>query len=158
MLHAVFPGTFDPPTFGHLNIIERAAPLFEKLTVLIAENRQKRQLLTPAERLALLTEMLEPWAAVSVALCDSLVVQFMQEQGARVIVRGVRTITDFAYEAEVAAVNRLLNPALETFFMLADTRYGAISSSAVKEIVAFGGDVSGMVAPPVLATLHRKGL
>jgi pantetheine-phosphate adenylyltransferase len=156
MIHAVFPGTFDPPTLGHLNIIERAAPLFGKLTVVIAENRRKTQFLSAAERFTVLSEILEPLPTVSVALWDSLVVQFMKEHGAKVIVRGLRSVTDFSYEAETAAVNRLLASDIETFFMIADPRYSVFSSSAVKEILAFGGEVSGMVAPPVLTLLRNR--
>ena len=158
MIHAVFPGTFDPPTLGHLNIIERAAPLFEKFTVVIAENRGKTQLLLQEERLSLLEQMLKHLPTVSVALCDSLVVQFMKEHCAKVIVRGLRNIKDFSYETEIASVNRLLNPDIETFFMIADPQYSVLSSSAIKEILSFGGDIYGMVAQDVLDMLFSKGL
>ncbi|MDR3205789.1 MAG: pantetheine-phosphate adenylyltransferase [Candidatus Methanoplasma sp.] len=120
MVKAVFPGTFDPPTLGHCNIIERVAPLFGEVVVIIAENRRKAQLFSPAERLDLLTELVAAYPTVSVMLCDSLIVHCMKRIDARVIIRGIRGIADFSYEEEIALVNRLLEPGIETFFITAD--------------------------------------
>jgi pantetheine-phosphate adenylyltransferase len=156
MVKAVFPGTFDPPTQGHCNIIERVAPLFDEVVVIIAENRRKAQLFSPAERLSLLTELVAAYPNVSVMLCDSLIVHCMRAIGARVIIRGIRGIADFSYEEEIALVNRLLEPRIETFFITADPACRALSSSAVKEILSFGGDISALVPPSVKLLLLAR--
>ncbi|MDR1868149.1 MAG: pantetheine-phosphate adenylyltransferase [Treponema sp.] len=156
MIHAVFPGTFDPLTFGHLNIIERAARLFDKLTVIVAENRQKILLFTVEERIVILQKETAIWANVFVERCDSLVVHFMKAHHAKVIVRGLRNSEDFSYEAEIARINRILEPYVETCFLISDPSLSIVSSSAVREILHFGGDISTLVPQAVLLQLQNR--
>lgn len=158
MVKAVFPGSFDPPTFGHLNIVERARGLYEELFVVVAVNRQKSSLFTPEERLALFQELITPYPNVSVHLCDTLIVDFAKKHGCRVLVRGVRTVPDFSYEFEVSLMNKTLDQSIETIFMPTDPRFFVLRSSAIKEVASFGGDLSGMVPPNVARALRAKFL
>jgi pantetheine-phosphate adenylyltransferase len=156
MIKAVFPGSFDPPTFGHLNIIERARGLFDELLVVVAVNRQKTGLFAPEERRDLLLELLGGYSNVSVHLCDSLIVNFAREQGCKVLVRGVRSVPDFSYEFELSIMNRGLNPGVETIFLPTDPRFFVLRSSAIKELATFDGDLSTMVPPNVAAAVKAK--
>lgn len=155
MVKAVFPGSFDPPTFGHLNIIERAHPLFEKLLVVVAENTEKNYLFSAKERLAFMKELTAPWPNVEVHLCDTLVVEFARKQGCKVLLRGVRSVQDFSYEFELSILNKGVGPEIETMLMPTDQRYFVLRSSAIKELASFGGDVSAMVPPIVAEALHK---
>jgi pantetheine-phosphate adenylyltransferase len=154
MVKAVFPGSFDPPTYGHLNIIERARDIFEELHVVVAVNRNKSGLFSPEERRDLLGELLAPWHNVKVHLCESLIVEFARKQGCKVLVRGVRSVPDFSYEFELSIMNKGLDPGIETIFMPTDPKYFVLRSSAIKELASFRGDLSGMV-PPVVAEAVR---
>ncbi|MBL8968390.1 MAG: pantetheine-phosphate adenylyltransferase [Spirochaetaceae bacterium] len=156
MVKAVFPGSFDPPTFGHLNIIERARGIFEELYVVVAVNRQKTGLFSPEERLGLLQELLAPYGNVSVHLCDSLIVNFARDHGCRVLVRGVRSVPDFSYEFELSILNKGLDPGIETIFMPTDPKYFVLRSSAIKELAAFDGDLTNMVPTQVAEAVRRK--
>lgn len=156
MVKAVFPGSFDPPTFGHLDIIERARGIFEELLVVVAVNRQKSGLFSPDERLALLRELLAPYKNVSVHLCDRLVVEFAREAGCSVLVRGVRSVPDFSYEFELSVMNKGLDPGIETIFMPTDPRYFVLRSSAIKELASFHGNLSKMVPQNVATALEAK--
>jgi len=156
MVKAVFPGSFDPPTYGHLNIIERARGIFEELYVVVAVNRDKSYLFSPDERLSLLKDLLKGYPNVSVHLCETLVVEFARKYGCRVLLRGVRSVPDFSYEFELSIMNKGLDPAIETFIIPTDPRYFVLRSSAIKELVAFDGDVSGMVPPSVALALKGR--
>ncbi len=156
MVKAVFPGSFDPPTYGHLNIIDRARGIFEELYVVVAVNRQKTGLFTPGERLALLQELLEPYKNVSVHLSDTLMVNFARSHGCKVLVRGIRSVPDFSYEFELSIMNKGLDPAIETIFMPTDPKYFVLRSSAIKELASFDGDLSAMVPPNVATALRDK--
>lgn len=156
MVKAVFAGSFDPPTFGHLNIMERAKGIFEHLYVVIAVNRNKTGLFSPEERLEMLKKLLAPWPNVSVHLHDRLIVEFAREHGCKVLVRGVRSIHDFSYEFELSIMNKGLGPDIETFFMPTDPRYFVLRSSAIKELASFKGDLSAMVPPAVASALRSK--
>lgn len=156
MVKAVFPGSFDPPTYGHLNIIERARGIFEELYVVVAVNREKSYLFSPDERLSLLKDLLKGYPNVSVHLCDTLIVDFARKFGCRVLLRGVRSVPDFSYEFELSVMNKGLDPAIETFIIPTDPRYFVLRSSAIKELVAFNGDVSGMVPPSVAMALKGR--
>ncbi len=156
MVKAVFPGSFDPPTFGHLNVVERARGIFEELYVVVAVNRQKNYLFSPEERLDLLRELLAPYPNVSVHLCDTLIVDFARTNGCKVLVRGVRSVPDFSYEFEISILNKSLDPSIETFFMPTDPKYFVLRSSAIKELASFDGDLSGMVPPSVVRALKLK--
>ena len=156
MVKAVFPGSFDPPTYGHLNIIERARGIFEELHVVVAVNRNKSYLFSPEERVNLLQSLLRDYTNVSVHACDTLIVEYARKFGCRVLVRGVRSVPDFSYEFELSIMNKGLDQSIETIFMPTDTRYFVLRSSAIKELVALNGDVSGMVPPNVAAALKSK--
>ncbi len=156
MIRAVFPGSFDPPTLGHLDIIERASLLFDELLVLIAANSAKSVLFSPEERAELLREMIVGRPNISVRLCDTLVADFARNEGCAVLVRGVRNPVDYSYEYELSQLYKHLNPALETVLIPADSRFLALSSTAIKELASYGADVSSLVHPLVEAALKRK--
>lgn len=156
MIKAVFPGSFDPPTFGHINIIERARGLFDELLVVVAVNRQKTGFFAPEERRDLLLELLGAYPNVSVHLCDKLIVEFARSNGCKVLVRGVRSVLDFSYEFELSIMNKGLNPGVETIFMPTDPKFFVLRSSAIKELAMFDGDISGMVPPNVAKAVRAK--
>jgi pantetheine-phosphate adenylyltransferase len=156
MLKAAFPGSFDPPTLGHLNIIRRAADIFDELLVVIAENRQKKYLFSAAERVEMLRELAKDRSNVSVMVCDSLIVNLMQKQGIKVLLRGVRGVDDFSYEFELSMMNKTLDPGIETIFMTTDPEYFVLRSSTIKELASFHGNISGMVPPLVARALEGK--
>lgn len=156
MLRAAFPGSFDPPTFGHLNVVERASSIFDELLIVVAVNRQKQYLFSPEERIDIMEELVRPWSNVKVGLCETLIVDYLQKQDIRVLVRGVRGVTDFTYEFDLSMMNRSLNPSIETIFMTTDPRYFVLRSSAIKELASFGGDISAMVPEKVAAMLKTK--
>lgn len=156
MLKATLPGSFDPPTIGHINIIERASYLFDEIVVVVAVNRNKNYLFTPEERVSMICELVKSWKNVSVTTCDILIVEFMKKIDSRLLIRGVRGNNDFAYEFELSMMNKSLNPEIETIFIPADPRYFLIRSSSIKEVASFQGDVSGMVPAAVASELKRK--
>lgn len=156
MLRAAFPGSFDPPTYGHLNVIERARSIFDEVLIIIAVNQDKRYLFDPEERIEMMKEIVKPWSNVSVGLCDTLVVEYALKRDIRVLIRGVRGVTDFSYEFDLSMMNRSLNPSIETIFMTTDPQYFVLRSSAIKELASFGGDVSQMVPPLVVDALKSK--
>ncbi|MDR2662679.1 MAG: pantetheine-phosphate adenylyltransferase [Treponema sp.] len=156
MIKAAFPGSFDPPTLGHVNIIQRSAAIFDEITVIIAENRLKKHLFSAEERLAMVSELVRPWKNVLVALWTGLIVDFLKDRQIPVLIRGVRGEGDFSYEFELSMVNKALNPEIETVFLTTDPRYFVIRSSAIKELAFFGGDTSAMVPPLVEKALKAK--
>lgn len=156
MVKAVFPGSFDPPSFGHLNIIERVQSIFEEVLVVVAVNRQKSGFFTPEERRDLLVELLEPFPTVSVHLCDRLIVEFARERDCKVLLRGVRNVTDFAYEFDLSILNKGLDPGIETMFVATDPRFFVLRSSSIKELASFGGNLSSMVPPSVARAVAEK--
>lgn len=156
MSKAVFPGSFDPPTNGHLNIIQRASKIFDSLEVVIAVNDRKECFFSADERFSLMSELLEGYTNVRVHLWNSLIVDFAQKVGAHVLLRGVRALADFGYEFELAMTNKSLNKRIETIFMPTDPQYFVLRSSAIKEIAAFGGDISSMVPEAVAKAVKLK--
>ncbi len=156
MLKAVFPGTFDPPTNGHLNLIERAAGIFEKLYVVVAVNQAKHCLFSAEERRSMMVGLLQRYRNVEVKLWDRLIVDFAGEYDAKIMLRGVRALADFGYEFELAMTNKGLRPELEIMFMPTDPQYFVLRSSAIKEIAMLGGDVSTMVPPEVINALKNR--
>lgn len=150
MQTVVFPGSFDPPTNGHLNLIERCASIYDKVHVVIAANNQKQYTFSPEERFAMMVELVQPRDNVAVHLWDRLMVEFVHKVGARVMVRGVRALADFNYEFELSMLNKGLDPWVETIFMPTDPQYFVLRSSAIKELARLGGDISTMV-PPLVA-------
>lgn len=156
MRKAVFPGTFDPPTNGHLNLIERAARIFDVLYVVIAVNQEKKCLFSAEERQEMMTDLLRSYENVEVRPWDRLIVEFADRNNARVILRGVRALADFGYEFELAMTNKQLKPELEIMFMPTDPKYFVLRSSAIKEIALYGGDISTMVPPNVASALRTR--
>ena len=149
MAKAIFPGSFDPPTYGHLNIIERVRNIFEEIDVVIAYNKAKKSMFTPEERLSMLTELTSPYENVSVHLWDKLIVDYARNSGANVLLRGIRNSTDFAYEFDLSLMNHNLASQIETLFIPTEPRFVIIKSSSIKELASFGGDISEMVPPLV---------
>ncbi|MBQ7158574.1 MAG: pantetheine-phosphate adenylyltransferase [Treponema sp.] len=155
MTTAVFPGSFDPPTYGHLNIIERASKLFDSVDVVIAVNPKKHSLFTADERLSLIKQLTKDFENVTVHEWEGLVVNYAKKNGANILLRGIRNTNDFAYEFDLSLMNHTLNADIETLFIPTEQKYSIIKSSAIKELAWFGGDISGMV-PPIVAEEMRK--
>ena len=151
---AVYSGTFDPITLGHIDVVRRAAGLFDHLVIAIAVAHHKKTLFSLEARVKLAGAATESIANVSVFPFDGLIMDFCTAQGACAVVRGIRNLTDFDYEAQMAAMNRKLQPQIETVFLLPDAPLQCISSTLVREISKLGGDVGQMVSPDVLAALQ----
>ena len=157
----LYPGTFDPVTLGHIDIIKRAVKLVDHLVIGVANNPSKSQAFSIEERIAMLRGETAPLAGdgratIAVETFDTLLTHFAKEIGANVIIRGLRAVSDFEYEFQMVGMNQRLAPDIETVFLMADPRHQAIASRLVKEIAAFGGDVSGLVSKPVLKQVKKK--
>ena len=157
----LYPGTFDPVTLGHIDIIKRAVKLVDHLIIGIANNPSKSQLFTTEERVAMVRRETAPLAGdgratITVETFDSLLIQFARQAGARVIIRGLRAVSDFEYEFQMVGMNQRLDAEIETVFLMADPRHQAIASRLVKEIAAFGGDVSPFTTQAVAAELKKR--
>jgi len=153
---AVYPGTFDPVTNGHLDLVERGRRLFDRFILAILENRDKRPMFTIPERAAMLREATVGLDNVEVEAFDGLLVHYARRVGAAVIVRGIRAVTDFDYELQMAMMNRRLASSVETLFLVPSEEYSYVSSRLVREIAVLGGDLSGLVPPPVAAALRAR--
>jgi pantetheine-phosphate adenylyltransferase len=153
---ALYPGTFDPPTNGHVDLIQRGSKLFEHLTVGILKNPVKNPLFTVEERVEMLSEATRNLDNVSVATFDGLMVDFARQLGAMAVLRGIRAISDYEHEFQMALMNRRLAPEIETVFLQPAGRYSYISSRMLKEVFSFGGDVTGLVPPNVLKRLRSR--
>lgn len=153
---AVYPGSFDPVTFGHLDIIRRAAKQYDTLIVAVLNNTTKRPLFSVEERTSLLLEVTKDLPNVKIDSFRDLLVRYMRSQQAQVIVRGIRSVTDFEYELQMASTNRQLDEGIETIFMMTNPKYSYLSSSIVKEIAKFDGAVQDLVPPAVEAALRGK--
>jgi pantetheine-phosphate adenylyltransferase len=153
---AVYPGSFDPPTYGHLDIIERSSRVFSRVIVAVALNIRKNILFTPAERKAMLRKLTRQWGNVEVTEFRGLLVDFARDQGAHIVVRGLRAISDFEYEYQMAHMNRKLAPDIDTVIMMTGERHSSISSNIVKEIAMFGGKIDDLVPPLVRDIVFKK--
>jgi pantetheine-phosphate adenylyltransferase len=153
---AIYPGTFDPITKGHVDLVERATRMFDRVIVAIAENRNKGPLFSLEARVAMARESLRELPCIEVLGFDTLLVEFARTTGSQVILRGLRAVSDFEFEFQLAGMNRHLGPELETVFLTPSERYAFISSSLIREIAKFGGDVSAFVPEPVRLELARK--
>jgi pantetheine-phosphate adenylyltransferase len=153
---ALYPGTFDPPTNGHVDLIQRGARVFDRLTVAILNNPVKNPLFTVEERVEMLKEATRALENVSVATFNGLMVEFARQEGATAVLRGIRAISDYEYEFQMALMNRRLAPEIETVFLQPAGRYSFVSSRMVKEVFSFGGDVSGLVPANVLKRLRGR--
>jgi pantetheine-phosphate adenylyltransferase len=153
---AVYAGTFDPITYGHVDLVQRAASIFDRIIVAIAASAAKKPLLSLEERVGLTADVLKNHKNVEVAGFDSLLLDFVKMHEANVILRGLRTVTDFDYEFQLASMNRHLNPEIESIFLMPAENYMYISSSLVREIASLGGDVSAFVPDQVAKALKIK--
>ncbi|MCG7407549.1 pantetheine-phosphate adenylyltransferase [Paenibacillus sp. ACRRX] len=153
---AVYPGSFDPVTLGHLDIIERAAKQFDRVIVAVLNNLSKKPLFTVEERKELMKETTAHLPNVEIDSFRDLLVNYMDQKQAHVIVRGIRTVTDFEYELQMASTNQKLNPRIETIFMMTNPKYSYLSSSMVKEIARFRGSVVDLVTPEVESAMRSK--
>ncbi len=153
---AVYPGTFDPITNGHLDVIKRALKIFDRLIVLVAHHPEKNTLFSVEERLEMIKEVLKDMKNVEVDAYDGLLVDYVKKKNAIAIIRGMRAVSDFEFEFQMALMNRHLYPDIEILFLFPDERYTYLSSSLIKEVISLGGDVSSFVPPSVLERLRRK--
>jgi pantetheine-phosphate adenylyltransferase len=153
---AIYPGSFDPLTNGHVDIILRGARLFDRILVAVLVNADKRPMFEPAERVAMVREVFKEYPNVEVDTFGGLLVDYAREKRATVLVRGMRAVSDFEYEFQMALMNRHLEPALETVFMMPAEQYTYLSSRLIKEVVSLGGDVHGLVPPLVEARLRER--
>jgi pantetheine-phosphate adenylyltransferase len=156
MIKAVYPGTFDPLTRGHEDLVRRAAKLFDKLVLAIADSKAKRPYFTLEERIAMAREVLGDMKNVEVVGFSTLLTDFVKKQGARVVLRGLRAVSDFEYEFQLAGMNRNLYPEMETIFLTPSEQHMFISATLVREIAALGGDVAEFVHPLVAKKLKAK--
>jgi pantetheine-phosphate adenylyltransferase len=155
MRHCIYPGTFDPITCGHLDVLSRAARLFDRVTVAIAENPGKDPLFSPEERLAMILPNVASLKNVRVTTFGGLLVDFAMEQKADAIIRGLRALSDFEFEFNMALMNRHLQPKIETIFVMPNEQYSYTSSSLVKQVARYGGQVGHFVPPNVARALNK---
>lgn len=153
---AIYPGSFDPPTNGHLDLIARGSRLFDHLVVAILNNPQKQPLFTAEERAEMLTEATRAFGNVTVATFDGLMVDFARQQGVQAVLRGIRAISDYEYEFQMALMNRRLAPELETVFLQPAGRYSFVSSRLVKDVFRSGGSIEGLVPSSVITRLRQR--
>jgi pantetheine-phosphate adenylyltransferase len=154
---AVYPGTFNPITNGHTDLVERASRLFDRIIVAIGSNRQKSVALTTDKRVLLASEVLAHLDNVEVCAFDSLLTEFVKQRGANIILRGLRTVADFEYEFQLVGMNRVLDPEIETVFLAPAEHLSYISSTLVREIASYGGDISKFVHPAVARAMMDSG-
>lgn len=153
---AIYPGSFDPITNGHLDLIQRGSRLFDRLIVSILRNQSKSPLLSVEERMEMLREVVQGYANVEVDSFNGLVVDYAEKRQAQVLLRGIRAISDYEYELQTALMNRRLRPELETVFLLSNEAHSFISSRLVKEVFSLGGNITGLVPPAVERRLQRQ--
>jgi pantetheine-phosphate adenylyltransferase len=153
---ALYPGSFDPITNGHLDLIERGSALFDKLTVAVLRNDEKEALFSVADRIEMLTEVVQGFPNVEVGSFDGLLVEYAAHCGASVILRGIRAVSDYEYELQMALMNRRLRPDIETVFLMASEAHSFLSSKLVKEVIRLGGKITGLVPPSIEGRLRKR--
>ena len=156
MKSAIYAGTFDPMTLGHLDLVERAAKLFERLVIAVTAQSRKSLLFNAEERVAMVREVTKKYPNVEVESFEGLLMDYARSKGIHVVVRGLRAFSDFEFEFQMALTNRKMAPDIETIFLMPNEDYSYVSSSTVREVAQFGGDVSNFVAPPVQRALAKK--
>ena len=156
MRRAIYPGSFDPVTFGHLDIIKRSAGMFDEIIVAVLQNSQKISLFNADVRVTILEDLLSDLDNVKVEAFDGLLVDFARKKEARTIVRGLRAVTDFEYELQIAQTNKVQYPDLDTVFLVTDLNYSYLSSSIVKEFASFGGDISKFVPASIIPLIEAE--
>lgn len=153
---AIYPGSFDPFTLGHLDIVERSAKIADELIVAVLRNSAKNPLFSIGERVSMIKELVSHLPNVRVDSFDGLTAEYAKAQGATIIVRGLRAVTDFEYELQIAQTNRVINPGIDTVFLTTNLSYSYISSTIVKEVASYGGDISRFVPEPVIEQVYQK--
>ena len=153
---AICPGSFDPPTNGHLNIIERGLNIFDRLIVAVAVNAAKQPIFSGAERVALLREIFKDQPKIEIDHFEGLLVSYAKQRGVRTILRGIRNIADYDLEFQMALANKAMYPELETLFMMTEGRYTYLSSTIIKDVIRYGGNASEMIHPMVEKKLQEK--
>lgn len=153
---AIYPGSFDPITNGHVDIIKRALQIFDKILIAVLENPQKKPLFTTKERMNMIKEIFANRKDVEVKAFHGLLVEFVKKNDAKIVIRGLRAISDFEYEFQMALMNRKLNPEIETFFMMPNVKYSFLSSNLVKEVFMLGGCLKDLVPKQVEKKLREK--
>ncbi|MDE7436200.1 MAG: pantetheine-phosphate adenylyltransferase [Lachnospiraceae bacterium] len=156
MKRGIYPGSFDPVTNGHVDMIERAAKIVDHLEVGVLNNRAKNPLFSVDERVSMLKEITKDMPNVSVSSFDGLLVDYMEEIGASIIVRGLRAVTDFEYELQIAQTNHRVNPNIDTLFLTTNIQYSYLSSTMVKEFASYGGDISHFVPLQFIDRIYEK--
>lgn len=156
MKTCIYPGSFDPITYGHIDIIDRASKIADKLIVAVLNNHDKKSLFTVDERVEMIKESIKGYDNVEVESFDGLLVDYAKSKNAKIVIRGLRAVTDFEYELQMAQTNRELENDIDTVFLLTNLKYSYLSSSIVKQVASFDGDVSKFVTPQVADRLKKK--
>jgi len=156
MKKAIYPGSFDPPTFGHLDMIKRSAQMVDELNVAVLKNNAKNPLFSVEERVTMLRELTHQFSNVTVGVFEGLTAEYARQVGATVIVRGLRAVTDFEYELQIAQTNHVLNESIDTMFLVSNLRYSYLSSTIVKEVASYGGDISNFVPESIIDKIYKK--
>ncbi len=153
---AIYPGSFDPPTFGHLDIIERSAKMFDQLNVAVLRNNAKNPLFSIEERVSMMEELTQHLPNVTVSSFDGLTVDYAKQIGATIVVRGLRAVTDFEYELQIAQTNHALSAEVDTIFLTTNLMYSYVSSTIVKEVASYGGDITKFVPEWMIDKIYQK--
>ena len=156
MKKAIYPGSFDPVTFGHLDIIERSSKIFDEIVVAVLNNSQKNSLFSADERVTMIRDLVKKYPNVSVVSFEGLTVDFAKEINANIVIRGLRAVTDFEYELQIAQVNHVENSDLETVFLTTALNYSYLSSSVVREFASYGGDIHKFVPEEIIPLIMEK--
>ncbi|MCC8017514.1 MAG: pantetheine-phosphate adenylyltransferase [Lachnospiraceae bacterium] len=156
MKRAIYPGSFDPPTFGHLDIIERSARMVDELNVAVLKNSAKNPLFSAEERVSMIKELTSHLPNVTVSSFDGLTADYASQTGATIVVRGLRAVTDFEYELQIAQTNHAVNEQIDTIFLTTNLKYSYLSSTIVKEVASYGGDISKFVPDTVRDSVYEK--
>lgn len=156
MKRAIYPGSFDPLTNGHLDIIERSSRMVDELYVTVLNNNAKNPLFSVDERVSMIRELTAHLPNVKVSTSDGLTAEYAREIGATIIVRGLRAVTDFEYELQIAQTNHVVNPQVDTIFLTTNLKYSYLSSTTVKEVASYGGDISKFVPETIIDRIYRK--
>ncbi len=156
MRKAIYPGSFDPPTFGHLDIIKRSAKMVDELNVAVLKNNAKNPLFSEEERVTMLRELTSRFSNVTVSSFEGLTADYAREVGATIVVRGLRAVTDFEYELQIAQTNHMLNKNIDTIFLVTNLRYSYLSSTIVKDVASYGGSISNFVPEQIIDRIYEK--
>lgn len=156
MIKAIYPGSFDPITNGHLDIIERSSKSFDEVVVAVLNNPDKDGLFTTLERVELIKKVIKPYKNVTVESFSGLLINFMKVQNSRIIIKGLRAVSDFEYENQMALMNNKLDPNIETIFMMSNAKYSFLSSSSIKQVAMFGGCIKGLIPDQIIKDIVMK--